>query len=327
MHHYLLICLSIVGTAYITSAVTGDPTAIFGPYTTKVAVYALDTNTTLSPGEDRLSVWYPSGLRDGAVNATFDESSKFKFISYAHGMFGGGILDVPAYNDLLRAMASFGYIIGATHQCSFGCFDDCQNLKHDPPCFGNYYKKQLAVFDWARGCSASDDTSCYPPFVNVDWSKGVGIAGHSMGGQATLFSSSFDNTTQYDIRAAVMHHAYSHSFPAPTIPFLDFTGEQDTTAPPDTMAMPIYEAGAGSGLPRGFVDKTLVGHHEPDITCLDRNQIDLLAQFSAAWFKLYLDKTPIAYGIDFNEMIYGTSQKSICYGGDGELTTCKFESS
>jgi hypothetical protein len=136
----------------------------------------------------------------------------------------GGILDVPGYNELLSSMASFGYIVGATHQCSLGCFDDCVSLKHDPPCFGHYYKKQLAVFDWAKEFSPEEGQA--DPFARADWSAGVGVAGHSMGGQATLFSSSYGNASAYDIRAAVMHHAFTHTFPVSEIPFLDFTGEE-----------------------------------------------------------------------------------------------------
>lgn len=226
-------------------------------------------------------------------------------------------------------MASFGYVIGATHQCSVGCFDDCNSLQRDPPCFGNYYKKQLGVIDWAKECAAGGGTGdCAAPFEHVTWASGVGIAGHSMGGQATLFSSSEKNATDYDIRAAVLHHAYTHSFPVPTVPFLDMTGELDTTATVSGMAVPIYEAAEGSGVARGFIDKTFATHHEPDITCMDRNGIQLVSQFSAAWFKLYLDKTPQAYGIDFQEMIYGTDTATgtgICSGGDGDMTSCKFD--
>ncbi len=43
-------------------------------------------------------------------------------------------------------------------------------------------------------------------FANINWTAGVGIAGHSMGGQATLFSSAY-NASAYGIKAAVMHHA------------------------------------------------------------------------------------------------------------------------
>ena len=133
------------------------------------------------------------------------------------------------------------------------------SLAHDPPCFGNYYKKQLAVIDWAKACTGG--STCSEPFANVDWSAGVGIAGHSMGGQATLFSSAPEYTAQYDIRTAVMHHAFSHTFPAPSVPFLDFTSELDTTAPADTMGLPIYKSAEGTGVIRAYVDKALTNHH------------------------------------------------------------------
>ena len=145
-----------------------------------------------------------------------------------------------------------------------------------------------------------------------------------MGGQATLFSSSFGNASAYDIRAAVLHRAFTHSFPTPCIPFLYFTGEADDTAPPSTMALPIFNSAAQNSTfpPRGFIDKTLTGHHEPDILSKDLNGIALLAQFSAAWFKLHLDNTPRAYGIDFEAMIYSNGADGLCGGGDGEMTTC-----
>ena len=319
-----MLCLANIFISIgLSSGFSNDnPEALRGPFSVKLESFPLNSDIK-NPNEDKVSVWYPTGVISKS-NEPLEETTKFKFISYAHGMFGGGIVDVPGYNDLLSAMASFGYIIAATHQCDVGCFDDCVSLPGDPECFGNYYMKQLAVIDWAKSCSSYNDT-CSEPFSHVDFSEGVGIAGHSMGGQATLFSSSYDNATNYDIRAAVLHHAYSHSFPAPTVPFLDFTGEEDTVAPANTMGLPIYQAAAGTGVTRGYVDKTYAGHHEPDITSLDRNGIDLLAQFSAAWFKLYLDKTPIAYGIDFNDMIYGESSQSVCSGGDGSVTACMFE--
>ena len=220
----------------------------------------------------------------------------------------------------MQVMASFGYVIAAPHACNVGCFGDngvstCASLPHDPPCFGNYYKEQLAVFDWAR--QHQDE----PPLTVVDWAGGFGVAGHSMGGQATVFSSSYDNATKYNIKAAVMHHAYSHSFPTPTVPFAVFTGTADTTAPAGTMGQPLFESPGGSAV-RAYVNKVGAGHHEPDVTSLDPNGIGLLAQFSAAWLKIYLDETPQAFGLDFHEMIFGSGAGSVCGGGDGQMANC-----
>jgi hypothetical protein len=71
----------------LASARTDGPTALLGPYAVTMVNYPLNSDIQ-NPEEDKVSVWFPSGLNDGA-NATFDGSESFKFISYAHGMFGG----------------------------------------------------------------------------------------------------------------------------------------------------------------------------------------------------------------------------------------------
>lgn len=311
----IIVLQALILLAFAKDTDLTNQDALAGPYEVDLVTFDIHPSNSADEHMDKISVWYPTFSLNNTSNR------KFPFISYAHGMFGGGALEIPGYNMLLKTMTSFGYIIAATHQCSVGCFDDCNSLEHDPPCFGNYYKKQLGVFDFAK--EFKGDSSGFNPFNLIDWSKGVGIAGHSMGGQATLFSSSYNNATTYNIKAAVLHHAFTHSFPAPSIPFLVFTGENDVEAPADTMGVPIFEAGAG--LPRGLVDKTLAGHHEPDITSLDRNGISLLAQFSVAWFKLYLDETPYANGFDYDAMIYGQGAQGVCSGGDGNMTTCTIE--
>jgi hypothetical protein len=237
-------------------------------------------------------------------------------------MFGGGVELLPAYTDLLHVIATFGYVIAAPHVCSYGCYYEdadgtstCVSLPDDPKCFARYYEEQLAVFGWAA--QRLND----PAFAKVDWASGFGVAGHSMGGQATLFSSSAGNASAYNVKAAVLHHPYTHSFPPPQIPFIVFTGTTDTTAPADTMAQPIFDA-PGAASPRGFVNKVGAGHHEPDITSLSPEGVGLLAQYSAAWFKVYLEETPQAFGLDFFSMLFGTDPGSLCGGGDGAMAAC-----
>ena len=118
-----------------------------------------------------------------------------------------------------------------------------------------------------------------------------------------------------------MHHAYTHSFPAPQIPFAVFTGTNDTVAPAPSMAYPLFEVLDGCPI-RALVNKEGAGHHEPDVTSLSPNGIGLLAQFTAAWFKIYLDETPQDFGLDFAEMIFGDGPESLCGGGDGSMQNC-----
>lgn len=83
----------------------------------------------------------------------------------------------------------------------------------------------LAVCVRGAGCVVRVAV-CGAPGADFKW--GVGIAGHSMGGQSTVFASSLGNASGSNITAAVMHHAYTHAYPAPQVPFLAFTGEQSS---------------------------------------------------------------------------------------------------
>ena len=110
------------------------------------------------------------------------------------------------YKPLFEGLNSFGYIVIAHRACNTGCKDDKDNLPLDPGGFGHYYKQQLLAIEWAKATALAGSD---PILKNIDLSHGVGIAGHSMGGQSTVFSSSFGNTSALNITAAVMHHAYT----------------------------------------------------------------------------------------------------------------------
>ena len=132
-----------------------------------------------------------------------------------------------------------------------------------------------------------------------------------------MFSSSESNATSHNIKAAVMHHAYTHVFPTPAVPFLAFTGTKDTTAPP-AMADGFFDAASSSGLPRGLVNRVGATHHEPDVE--DFNP--LLPQFTAAWFKIFLDEKPEEFGIDWFGLVFGKGAGSLCGGGAGKMANC-----
>ena len=145
--------MGTIGTVLCKDTDPTNPEAIKGPYSVAMETFDLPDSNSKDEYMDKITVWYPTGMCDSEANghkATYSDMDKFPFVSYAHGMFGGGAVEVPAYNALLETLSSFGYIIGATHQCSLGCFDDCVSLKGDPPCFGRYYTKQLDVINFAK---------------------------------------------------------------------------------------------------------------------------------------------------------------------------------
>lgn len=65
------------------------------------------------------------------------------------------------------------------------------------------------------------------------------------------------------------------------------------------------------------MDKVGANHHEPTS---DYNPA--LALFTAAWFKLFVDRTPRALGVDFEALVYGPGDASLCGGGDGAMAEC-----
>ena len=185
-------------------------------------------------------------------------NATFPVIAYAHGFGDGGDHVMGHYtgatHPLLEELASWGYVVLAPRSCDEGCLFDCSTLKDDPPCFGHFYHQQLLTIQWARSAAAA--AAGLP--INTTL---VAVAGHSMGGQATLFSAAY-NATSHNIKAAALHHAFTHNYPAiPSIPHIVFTGTDDSTAPPP-MAYNVFNANGAFSI-RGLVNKAGAKHDEP----------------------------------------------------------------
>ena len=184
-------------------ASAADPAPIFGPYSasSKVIEFAgMDSSDQL------IDVFFPSG--PASVGLTFP------LLCYAHGDSSSTPAD--HYPDLFEALVSWGYIVVAPRACPTGCHDDRTSLPLDPSGFAHYYEQQLKAIAWAKNQSALPGGD--PALVTLDVSRGVAIAGHSMGGQATLFSAAdADALATHDIRVAVMHHAFTHTNPPPLV--------------------------------------------------------------------------------------------------------------
>lgn len=215
------------------------------------------------------------------------------------------------YSKLLSSLAAWGYVVAAARACDYGCLSS--------PGWDDFYQQQLRVIDWAKEQASRGD----PVLSRANFKDGVGIAGHSMGGQATLFASSRSNASSHGIVAAVMLHAYTHEFPAAQIPFLAFMGTADTTAPP-AMTETFFSAASVTGVARGIVNKINATHQEPT-TYKDRTEPynPLVPQFVAAWFKLYLNNVSSSRTVDWGSLIHGNGPESICGGGDGEMAQCE----
>jgi dienelactone hydrolase len=265
-----------------------------GPYP-----YAEKTYRSLKmhPTDRRIDVAYPAD--------TGAENRRFPLIVFMHGLGNDGF---ATYGTMMHLFASWGYVVAAPRACKFGCLAGprCQSKFGDPPCFADYYKEVYKAIDFLKTVVE----------LPINHTAGVGIAGHSMGGQAALFAAAHAGSKKYDIRAAVLQHPYTHDFPAiGTIPLLVFTGDHDPVATPKS-AHQIFDA-PGADAMRGLVESAFADHGEP--STYYRPQIGL---YTTAWFKIFLERTPSFYGVDFQQLLIGEGSNSLCDGGDGLLTNC-----
>jgi predicted alpha/beta hydrolase len=191
-------------------------------------------------------------------------------------------------------------------------------LPDDPICFGSYYEQQLLTIDWAREEARAGNEV----FKDLNPDAPAGVAGHSMGGQSALFASSYANATEHNIAAAVYHHAYTHEYPGPSVPFLAFTGQLDYVALPRQTQYSFFDAGDANPV-KGLSDRVEADHFEPEDDFMPWSSYNpLVPQYTAAWFKLHLENKRSEFGLDFHEWIYGEGAGSICGGDDGEMKKC-----
>mmetsp|Transcript_25308 Transcript_25308/g.49796 ORF Transcript_25308/g.49796 Transcript_25308/m.49796 type:complete len:313 (+) Transcript_25308:19-957(+) len=258
----------------------------------------------LDETDPRLRVIYPK------PNGT---SSKFPFISYMHGFMGGGI-DLLGYTELFHDIASFGFVVAAPLSCNAGCKSQpqerytCAGLPDVYPSghgWSSYYTEGLKTIEFARNKSLAGD----PIFSTVDWGLGVGLAGHSMGGQATAVGAASACTEKWNILAAVLHHPAPGKVPAGnvgsniSVPLIGFTSSGDNICPPDETEGIMN---ASQTATKAFRNAEGLSHLEPVLFPPYYNP--LLATFTAAWFKVFLNQDRGK----FYDMVFGSAPDSLC---------------
>ena len=87
------------------------------------------------------------------------------------------------------------------------------------------------------------------------------------------------------------------------------------------MAESIFNAD-GAFAVRGLVNKAGARHDEPGGEDGGAAYNPKLPIYTVAWFKIFVDETPVWRGHDFRAMIYGGGADSLCGGGDGAMGNC-----
>ncbi len=269
---------SLVLTAFGLASLTSADPPFKGPYRVKHASFKVPTMDATDP---QIVVTYP--------DVDSSTGQRFPLMSYAHGAAGGGWYTFEGYYSLFQGMASHGFVVAATKSCSLGCQDGG---------WKTYYLEQLKTIEWAKNVSTSADPG---PLGLINWTAGVGIAGHSMGGQATVRSARRDWTEKYDIRAAVLHHPETDDGGVNiSVPVAAFTGEKDHTCPP-SQTHHIWDP---APRPKTLANRVDATHLEPVLlSCAG------LGVYTAAWFKIYLEGDQGTY----YDLIYSnTSSDALC---------------
>lgn len=295
----LLVVTWLLGSMSATSMSSPSaPPILSGPYATAESTLHIPG---LSLGEDTADVYWAS---NASTNSTREP---LRFICFAHGAMGGLVIQPIVYRSLLHSLASWGYVVVAARACLLGvCLLD------------DYAEQQVRVIDWARSQAAAG----HEILSLANFTHGLGIAGHSMGGRATLQISEASIAQKHGVVAAVMIHAYTSSRGPPSVPFLALTGTTDDVAPM-SMTERFFEA-ASDTMPRGLVEKVNATHQEPsDYNDRKEPYNPRLQQFVAGWFKLHLDRTPVSHGVDWDSLIYGDGATALCGGGDGAMARCE----
>jgi dienelactone hydrolase len=246
---------------------------------------------------------------------TSDASQTFPLLVHAHGVLGGG-LDLLGYAEHFQQLASFGFIVAATFSCNTGCTDKSMGapwsscagllpLQPEGQGWGPYYAELLKMIDFARNSSSSDAI-----FSRVNWAAGVGILGHSMGGQAAAVAAGAACTEQWGIKAAVLHHPATGDIPGGnvgsnmSVPVAGFTSSGDKTG---CEASTEQIMAAARVRPAAYRDLVGWSHLEP-VLWPPAIENPLLATMTAAWFNVFL-KGDTGY---WYNMVFGNSSDSLC---------------
>ena len=237
-------------------------------------------------------------------------------------------------------------------------YTDCAGLPAVQPSDGwpPYYGEGLKAIEWARNQSTAAAAQAAAAAAaaagsggqvgggggggvewasSVDWAAGVGIAGHSMGGQAAAIIAGSGCPKAWDVRAAALHHPANGANgttrtggggnnigSAMSVPVAAFTSSGDGIWPETADIYGNATSLAGAS-PRAYRDATGFSHLEP-LSIPPGFYNGWLAPLTAAWFKVFLGEAPGALdpGGAWRSVLFNASDPgSLC--NHAPMTRCE----
>jgi dienelactone hydrolase len=241
---------------------------------------------------------------------------KFPLIVFAHGAAGGRI-DMLAYQKHFNDLAAYGYVVIAPKSCFMGCSPPGSNASNlgvagsclpwtDGPQWTSFVHENTRAIKYAK--ASSEDWSTI-----IDWDAGLGVAGHSMGGEVVSQMGSAEFKDEYNVKAVVCEHCQMCEVDGTVIetPAMFMTGTGDYEVQPRQVKGAYNEDPTA---PKVFRNDKGRGHTEMLNLLVQYNSA--VASHAAAFFKTHINGDQG----DFYAQIYANGTDSFC--GYEEMYEC-----
>lgn len=217
-----------------------------------------------------------------------------------------------AYQTHFDDLAAYGFVVIAPKSCFMGCSPPANATKlsstgsclpwTDGSQWTSFVHENTRAIEYAKVSSEAWATM-------IDWSAGIGVAGHSMGGEVVSQMGSVQFAEQYQVKAVVCEHCQMCVVDGTAIatPAMFMTGTGDYEVMPRQVKGAYQE---DSATPKSFRNEKGRGHME---------MLNLLVQYNpavashvAAFFKVH-----VAGDTDvFYKQVYGDGADSFCKYAD-----------
>lgn len=183
-----------------------------GPYEVETAVITVPAGSRREP-KFSMTVWAPVPGPPAPSSNASEAAESFPVVAFHHG--AGAVPEF--YSMMLRQAASHGLLVVAPTSAS---------VTLDFTTLGN---NMLRAYDAAVAASASDEAS--PLFGRVNASAGLGLAGHSMGGGATVAAATARSHRKVVKAAVALHPAAVGNARRLVCPAMFVGGSEDFVTP------------------------------------------------------------------------------------------------
>lgn len=230
-----------------------------------------------------------------------DVTGQFPLVVFAHGYNNPGKKAYECYEQMNSDITASGYVVIVPESSRFP--RECATLWQD----------LARSIEWARSAAAISS--------RIDFSKKVGLLGHSMGGgNAYHVAGQADMVQDLNIGTAVLLHPQVADGFLPTtnsqVPIFFGTGSEDTAISPDTVKAAYSLT---SGVPRAFSELAGATHYEPQTNCNGWTGAGHRRHtpFAVAMFDCHLKAMT-----EQCDKIYGDMDGALC-SGSVEMTDCE----